>query len=69
MVGGFRNQELGKFMVYASELKNLFYIELKNGKKYVISCSDSDALRQAILQHSKHIADATTESTNQADKA
>lgn len=67
--GWFRNQELGKFMVYASELKNLFYIELKNGKKYVISCSDSEALCQAILQHSKHIDDAATESTNQADKA
>jgi len=46
--GWFRNQELGRFMVYATELDHVFLIELKNGKKYVISCSDPKAMCDAI---------------------
>lgn len=42
--GWFRNQELGKFMVYASELDHVFLVEIKSGKKYVVSCSDPETM-------------------------
>ncbi len=46
--GWFRNQELGRFMVYATELDHVFLIELENGKKYVISCNNPKAMCDAI---------------------
>lgn len=46
--GWFRNQELGRFMVYASELDHVFLVELEDGKKYIISCSDPTAMCDAI---------------------
>lgn len=53
--GWFRNQELGKFMVYAANLDHVFLVELSNGKKYVISCSDPEIMCGEIknLMHSK----------------
>lgn len=46
--GWFRNQELGRFMVYASELDHVFLLKMRNGKRYVISCSDPAALCAAV---------------------
>lgn len=46
--GLFCNKELGHVMVYATGLKHLFLIELKNGRKYLVSCSDPEALCDII---------------------
>lgn len=46
--GWFVNQELGRFMVYATDLDHVFHVELRNGRKYVISCSDPEAMCSAI---------------------
>lgn len=48
--GWFRNQELGRFMVYAANLDHVFFVELENGKRYVISCADSQTMTEAILK-------------------
>ena len=53
--GWFRNQELGKFMVYAANLDNVFLIETCNGKKYVISCNDPEAMCSEIKNVMNHI--------------
>jgi len=38
--GRFRNQELGRFFVYATNLRRLILITTDSGRKYLISCSD-----------------------------
>lgn len=35
-------------MVYATDLDHVFHVELRNGRKYVISCSDPEAMCSAI---------------------
>lgn len=42
--GLFRNQELGRFVVYASELDHVFLVELNDGSRYVISCPDPETM-------------------------
>lgn len=51
--GLYRNQELGRFFVYAANLDNVIYVELNNGKKYVISCLDSQKMTEEILKRLK----------------
>lgn len=46
--GWYRNQELGKFFVSATNLKQLVVVKLKSGKAYVVSCLDADALSRQI---------------------
>ncbi len=48
--GWYRTPELGKLMVYAANLDNLVCIELRNGRRYVLSCTDPIALTEAILR-------------------
>ncbi len=42
--GWFRNQELGRFFVYATNLRRLILITTDSGRKYIISCSDPASL-------------------------
>ena len=53
--GWFHNQELGRFMVYATNLDHVFLIETGKGKKYVISCRDPETMCSKIKNaiHSK----------------
>lgn len=53
--GWFHNQELGRFMVYATNLGHVFLIETGKGKKYVISCRDPETMCSKIRNaiHSK----------------
>lgn len=53
--GWFHNQELGRFMVYATNLDHVFLIETGKGKKYVISCRDPETMCSKIRNaiHSK----------------
>ena len=46
--GWFRNQELGRFFVYATSLKQLVVITLASGRKYVISCENSQEMAAQI---------------------
>lgn len=48
--GWFRNQELGKFMVYASDLDHVFLVEIKSGKNYVVSCSDPETICDEVCK-------------------
>lgn len=48
--GWFRNQELGRFIVYASDLDHVMLVTMRTGKRYVISCADPEAMSQAIAQ-------------------
>lgn len=46
--GWYRNQELGKFFVSATNLKQLIVIRLKNGRTYVLSCLDAESMARQI---------------------
>ncbi len=46
--GRFRNQELGKFFVYATNLRRLILITTRSGRKYLISCADPTTLLNRI---------------------
>lgn len=39
--GWYKNKELGRFFIYATNLKELICITLISGKKYMISCEDA----------------------------
>lgn len=42
--GWFRNQELGRFFVYATSLDQLVLVTLGSGRKYVISCENAQEM-------------------------
>lgn len=46
--GRFRNQELGKFFVYATNLRRLILITTRSGRKYILSCTDPTPLLAKI---------------------
>ncbi|MBR2359416.1 MAG: hypothetical protein IKA75_03240 [Bacteroidaceae bacterium] len=46
-LGSFRNEKLGNYVMYATELNNLILICTKN-KKYIFSCSDPDKVVKYI---------------------
>ncbi|MCC8037077.1 MAG: PH domain-containing protein [Bacteroidales bacterium] len=49
--GWFRDAHLGRYMMYATQQKNLLAIKLTDGKCYVISCQDPTALEEIITGH------------------
>lgn len=46
--GWYKNKELGRFFIYATNLKELICITLISGKKYMISCEDARNLYNEI---------------------
>lgn len=46
--GWYKNQELGRFFIYATNLKELICITLMSGKKYMISCEDAQSMYKEI---------------------
>lgn len=46
--GSFTNRGLGQFSMYATEMRNLFLVRLKSGKKVVINCSEPKKIESFI---------------------
>jgi len=46
--GWFRNQELGRFFVYATTLKQLVVVALASGRTYVVSCGNAQEMAAQI---------------------
>lgn len=59
--GHYRNQELGKFFVYATRMDQLILVTLKSGKKYVISCKNADEMCEQINLRLSKTASSTTQ--------
>ena len=53
--GWYRNQELGKFFVYATRLDQLVLVKLKSGRKYVLSCENADKMADAVNHYLKQL--------------
>lgn len=52
--GWYSAKGVGKFMLYASNLQHLLLIQLTTGKKYVISCSDTDVICKQLNSAISH---------------
>lgn len=46
--GWYKTRELGRFFIYATNLKELVCITLMSGKKYMISCEDAQSMYKEI---------------------
>lgn len=51
--GWFRNQELGRFFVYATSLKQLVLVTLASGRRYVVSCENAQEMAAQIAMRMK----------------
>lgn len=49
--GWFRNREIGKYFAYVGKWKDTFMIELKSGRKYIISCNQPEVIVKGILDN------------------
>lgn len=47
--GWFRNREIGKYFAYIGKWKDTFLIELKSGRKYVVSCNQPEVIVKCIM--------------------
>ena len=41
-VGRYYTKKIGRYFSYVGDYSQTFYLQLKNGKKYVLSCEDRD---------------------------
>ncbi len=46
--GNFYDRNIGSLYLYASNLDELVLIELNNGKKYIVSCTDAQSMVDSI---------------------
>lgn len=47
--GWFRNRDHGKYFAYIGKWKDTFLIELKSGRKYVVSCNQPEVIVKCIM--------------------
>ncbi len=50
-IGIFRGNDCGKYKAYVNNSANAFYVKTKDGKCYVASCDNSEALIESVKQH------------------
>ncbi len=50
-IGIFKGDDCGKYKAYANNGKNAFYVKTKDGKCYVASCNNTEALIESVNQH------------------
>lgn len=50
-IGYFYNNEIGRYWINAGNLKQTFIVKKKNGKQYVFSCEDYEALVSEVKSY------------------
>lgn len=48
--GWFSSPSVGRYFAYVGRWSDAFLIELKSGRKYVVSCKDSDIIAGALIE-------------------
>lgn len=51
--GWFREGDIGKYFAYYGKASDCFFIELKDGRKYMLGCEDASAMVEAIRERMK----------------
>lgn len=46
--GWFREGDLGKYFAYYGKASDCFFVELKNGRKYMLGCKDAPEMVEAV---------------------
>lgn len=49
--GWFKERDLGKYFAYYGRSSDCFLIKLKDGRQYIIGCTDAPDVVEAILRH------------------
>lgn len=52
--GWYHNREIGRYFAYIGKCKDTFLIELKSGRKYVISCNQPEVIVKCIMDGISH---------------
>lgn len=51
--GWFKERDLGKYFAYYGRSSDCFLVTLKDGRKYIIGCTDAPYVVETILRHIK----------------